>query len=187
MNVAQISSTAALEALNALYNAGTLTIYEGAIPATPETAIGTQIVLAQFTLANPAFSAPTFANSEELATASFANSGVTPTTSGTACFARAVANGATLADYTVAANWQPSTAVVVGQYVINGAGTYVCVTGGTAAASGGPTGSGATIQDGSAVWSFRNSGTADIVMATTSVLAAIPLSITSLTHAMPAA
>ncbi|MGH7104837.1 MAG: hypothetical protein ACREFJ_20870 [Acetobacteraceae bacterium] len=186
MNVAQVSATAALAALNALYNDGTLTFYQGAIPATPETAIGTQSGLAQFALANPAFSAPTFANAEELATASFANSSVTPTANGTACFARAVSNGATLADYTVAANWQPSTAVIVGQYVINGANTYVCVGGGTTAASGGPTGSGVTIQDGNAVWSFRNSGSADIVMATTSVLTAIPLSMTGLTHAMPA-
>lgn len=187
MNVAQVSAAAAIGALNALYNSGSLTFFQGVLPSSPETAIGTQTALAQFQFANPAFSTPAFANLQEVATASFTSASITPTTNGTACFARAVAGGATLADYTVAAIWQPGTAVIVGQYVTNDASTYVCVAAGTTAATGGPTGSGPTIQDGTAVWSYNNSGSADIVMATTSVMAPIPLSMTGLTHALPAA
>jgi len=51
--------------------------------------------------------------------------------------------------------WQPSHAYSVGDKVINdGTRIYQCVTAGTSAASGGPTGTGVGITDGTCVWDF---------------------------------
>lgn len=50
--------------------------------------------------------------------------------------------------------WVASVAVVKDQVVSNGIHTYFCTTAGTPAGSGGPTGTGTGITDGSAVWSF---------------------------------
>jgi hypothetical protein len=188
MNVAQTAASTALSAFDALYSAGTLTLYQGAIPASPETLIGSQIALAKFTFASPAFSAPSYTSLQEVASASFASTSVTPSANGTACFARAVAgtSGTVLADYTVGAAWQPGTAVMVGQYAINNGNTYVCQTAGTTAASGGPSGTGTNIADGTAYWSFNNAGSTDIVVSTTTLNTGVSLSVTSLTHALPA-
>lgn len=188
MNVAQSSASTALSALDALYNSGTLTLYQGAIPVTPETPIGTQSALARFTFADPAFAAPIFTSLQEVATASFVSATVTPSANGTACFARAVAStyGTILADYTVGAAWQAGTAVMAGQYVVSNGNTYACQTGGTTAASGGPSGTGTNIADGTAVWNFNNAGSTDIVVSTTTLNTGIPLNVTSLTHALPA-
>lgn len=55
--------------------------------------------------------------------------------------------------YTTAS--QVSTvAAAQAMYVINGGNAYKCTTGGTSAASGGPTGTGTAIADGTAVWSY---------------------------------
>lgn len=51
--------------------------------------------------------------------------------------------------------WQASTAYGLRQYAINGANVYECTTAGTSAASGGPTGTGTEITDGTVVWCFR--------------------------------
>jgi len=188
MNVAQSSANAALSALDALYSSGTLILYEGAIPVTPETPIGTQIALAKFTFADPAFAAPIFTSLQEVAAASFVSPSVAPSANGTACFARAVAStyGTVLADYTVGAAWQPGAAVMAGQYAVSNGNTYVCQTAGTTAASGGPSGTGTNIADGTAVWTFNNAGSTDIVISTTTLNTGVPLNVTSLTHALPA-
>jgi hypothetical protein len=57
-------------------------------------------------------------------------------------------------------NWQPSTAYVVGQTVVNDyqAGfprRYTCSVAGTSASSGGPTGTGATAHDGTVTWLYK--------------------------------
>lgn len=52
-------------------------------------------------------------------------------------------------------NWAATTAYTVGALVLNDSGkTYVCVTAGTSAGSGGPTGTGSGITDGTVVWNF---------------------------------
>jgi hypothetical protein len=54
-----------------------------------------------------------------------------------------------------AKQWQPNTSYSSGyggQYVINGNVIYVCVQSGTSGASGGPTGVGRTIADGTCLW-----------------------------------
>lgn len=51
--------------------------------------------------------------------------------------------------------WQAGTAVVKHGYCVNDSGkTYKCITAGTTASSGGPTGTGSSITDGSAVWAY---------------------------------
>ena len=50
--------------------------------------------------------------------------------------------------------WLASTAYVVGQVRENGGNIYRCVTAGTSAGSGGPTGTGTAIADGSVVWNY---------------------------------
>ena len=55
---AKISNAAANAAANAvvdLLNAGKIQIYDGAQPATPDTAVSDQTLLAELTLGNPAF------------------------------------------------------------------------------------------------------------------------------------
>ena len=49
--------------------------------------------------------------------------------------------------------------MIRGEYVVNGGNVYRCVTEGTTAASGGPTGTGTSIADGSAVWTYYGTGT----------------------------
>lgn len=51
--------------------------------------------------------------------------------------------------------WQPSTAYLLRRYVRNGANLYECVTAGTSAASGGPSGTDAEITDGTVTWCWR--------------------------------
>lgn len=50
--------------------------------------------------------------------------------------------------------WQSSTAVALGANCSNGGNVYYCKTAGTTASSGGPTGTGTNITDGTAVWSY---------------------------------
>lgn len=62
------------------------------------------------------------------------------------------------------AAWTISTAYVVGNRVLNDSGkSYVCVTAGTSAGSGGPTGTGVAITDGSAVWDYVAGGSAKLI------------------------
>lgn len=51
--------------------------------------------------------------------------------------------------------WQPLTAYLLRRYVRNGANLYECVTAGTSASSGGPTGTAAEITDGTVTWCWR--------------------------------
>jgi hypothetical protein len=50
--------------------------------------------------------------------------------------------------------WQASTAYSIGHRVVNGSNVYVCVTNGTSNSSGGPTGTGTNISDGTAAWDY---------------------------------
>ena len=63
-----------------------------------------------------------------------------------------------LYNQTVPANWAALTAYTPGNIVTNGGKQYVCTTGGTSAASGGPTGTGTGIADDTVVWDFLGSG-----------------------------
>lgn len=52
-------------------------------------------------------------------------------------------------------SWQASTAYRLREFVTNGANLYECVTAGTSASSGGPTGTDNAITDGTVTWSWR--------------------------------
>lgn len=68
----------------------------------------------------------------------------------------------------VTETWQASTPYVVGQQVNNDTGkAYKCTTAGTSASSGGPTGTGSGISDGTAVWDYV--GTNDMTMDNTKI------------------
>ena len=55
--------------------------------------------------------------------------------------------------------WMAATRVVRGDYVVNAGRVYKCVTEGLTAASGGPTGTGTGIADGTATWNHYGEGT----------------------------
>ena len=50
--------------------------------------------------------------------------------------------------------WAASTSYAVGAYVNNGGKSYIATTAGTSASSGGPSGTGTSITDGSVVWDY---------------------------------
>jgi hypothetical protein len=105
MNLATAAASAALSAVNTLLNGGSLIIYSGTMPATPETALSGNTALATFTFSASAFGSNSFSGGNEQATASFTASSVTPSANGTATFARALQSNGTsvVADYTVTA------------------------------------------------------------------------------------
>lgn len=69
--------------------------------------------------------------------------------------------------FAVGQTWQASTAYALTQQVNNGGNVYKCTTAGTSASSGGPTGTGSGITDGTAVWAYVEP--ADLTMDNTSV------------------
>jgi hypothetical protein len=74
------------DALAALFNGGKLRIYDGAQPATADTALGAQVKLAELTFANPAFAAA----AAGLLTANAITTDVDAAATGTASWFRAV-------------------------------------------------------------------------------------------------
>lgn len=73
--------------------------------------------------------------------------------------------------------WAASKAYVVGQQVSLNGNVYRCTTAGTSASSGGPSGTGTGITDGSAVWSYL--GATEMVLDNTNIAAGQSVSITS--------
>jgi hypothetical protein len=105
MNLATVAAAAAVDAVKALFNNGTLVVYSGAQPATPETALSGNTALATWTFSATAFGSDSFTGGNEQATASFVSSTVTPSANGTATFARLFETGGTtvVTDITVTA------------------------------------------------------------------------------------
>lgn len=58
--------------------------------------------------------------------------------------------------------WVGSTAYKVGTFVKNGGNLYICNVAGTSAASGGPTGTGTAITDGTVTWKYVSSTNANL-------------------------
>jgi len=89
----QLSATAAAvaaDAVCALLNGGTLRLYDGTQPATADTAITTQALLAEMTFANPAFAAAVAG----VATAHAITADADANASGTSTWFRALTSGA---------------------------------------------------------------------------------------------
>jgi hypothetical protein len=61
-----------------------------------------------------------------------------------------------------AAAWLPTTAYSATNLVINGGLVYTCTVGGTSASSGGPTGTGSGITDGTVTWNFLGTAFATV-------------------------
>ena len=61
--------------------------------------------------------------------------------------------------------WVGTTAYTVGALRANGGNVYLCITAGTSAASGGPTGTGTDITDGTAHWRYIAAGSAAVAVA----------------------
>lgn len=77
----------------------------------------------------------------------------------------------TTADATLAAltAWASTTAYVLGDRRSNGGNSYVCITAGTSAGSGGPTTTAADITDGTVHWRYLGAGTAAVDVTAQSV------------------
>jgi len=75
--------------------------------------------------------------------------------------------------------WQASVAYALGQQVNNGGNVYKATTAGTSASSGGPSGTGTGISDGTVVWAYV--GAADLVMNNTNIAVNQPVSIDTYT------
>jgi hypothetical protein len=80
----------------------------------------------------------------------------------------------------VAMDWEVSTVYEVGDQVDNNSLTYTCTTGGTSASSGGPTGTGTGITDGSCVWSYL--GVTDMVLQNVNLASGQQVTITTFTR-----
>ena len=59
--------------------------------------------------------------------------------------------------------WQAQTTYLAGNQVVNGGNVYTCATGGVSAVSGGPTGTGAGIADGTATWNYVGASSATVI------------------------
>lgn len=122
-------------------------MYNNPQPATPETALaGTNTALCTFTFSATAFGAPNFSSPNDAATASFSATSVTPGANGTVTFARA-----TLTSVAWTANATYASLFTV---AVNSGNFYVLTKSGTAAASGGPSGTGNAVADNSCQWSY---------------------------------
>lgn len=184
MNLAQnTAGTQATSLVGAFTNSSILKFYNGTIPATPETAIGAQTLLATVNL--PASSA--FSQSNGVMTAA-AITGVTVSSTGMANFVRWLKSDGTtvIADMYVGAStglsaWATNTAYTAGDFKTANGNTYRCRTSGTSATTGsGPALTDMNIGDGTAAWDY-----VDCLIATTSLVSGATLNITSFLNTVP--
>src|SRR5688500_17721187 len=115
MRVSTASRNSMIDVWTALLDGGTLRIYDGTRPATPEPAVSTQTLLAELTFHATAFVAASSAS----ATANAITSDGSANATGTASCARVLASGGTaVGDLTVTATGgggdltSPTTAIV---------------------------------------------------------------------------
>lgn len=187
MNTSQNTASVALAAACALSNGGTLVLLNGTMPATPETALSGNTTLATLNYSATAYGAPTYVSPNMVATASFTGN-ANPAANGGCTFCRGYkSDGTTVTDdYTVGSAWIADNVTAVGQYCTNGGNTYICTTAGTSAASGGPTGTGTGIADGTVVWNYVGAGQLfDVLMGNCNIQVGTAISATQ-TMKMPA-
>ena len=116
MNLSQLVAAEGLNAITANLNGGSMTIYSGTQPASPETALSGNTALVAATFSGAAFNAPAFSNSKMTSSGSFTSGSYAPTASGTATFARcATSGGVAVADLTVGTS---GTDVIIGNTAI---------------------------------------------------------------------
>jgi hypothetical protein len=192
MNLATVPAVNALNAITALLGGGTLNMYAGTQPASPETALAnSNTLLASFTFAKPAFTSAQQSSSIEEQSAVFQPASVQPSANGTVTFARA--SMATSA-------WAAGTLYNAGQIVSANSKLFYCLASGNSSAQfPGPNSTSASIQDGSVYWQFLGDATAiivadftvgtsgaDIIVANTSFSTANAVTITDFILTIPA-
>lgn len=187
LKISYVAANAQAAAVSALVSGGTLIIYSGTQPATPETTIGNSIALATFALASPAFAAPVSGQitlnpitpASIVATANatwyriYQSDGVTPVFDG---------NIGTI----VGGAWAESTTYAINSTVSANGNAYQCMTAGTSASSGtGPGGIGANIVDGTAAWTYLSIANGDINFSSTAFTTGSTVALSSYTFLAP--
>ncbi len=187
MNLSVTAGTNALTALFTLLNGGTLNLYTGPPPATVGTALSGNTLIGTVDIAATALSGSITASGDNVVgTLAFAASTFTTVAAGTITFGRALTStAAATQDLGASSIWLASTAVVLNQMASNGGNLYICTTAGTTAASGGPTGTGSGITDGTAVWAYVQPGTASITLNNVAVTNNLTVTIGSSTISLP--
>ena len=99
MKLTTTAADAMLNALTALCNTGLLRIYSGTEPATANTALSGNTLLAELTLSATAFGAPAASGSDRVATANAITADSSADNSGTASFFRLFQSGGTIVVY----------------------------------------------------------------------------------------
>ena len=173
------------DAVTARANSGRLRIYSGAIPADANTALSGQITNATLTFGATAFGA----SNNGVSTANAITSDTNAAAAGRPAFARVLETDAITVVWQMfaAVPWAASTAYAVNDNVVNGGNQYRCTTAGTSAASGGPSTTGGSITDGTAVWAYV--GAAELVLTPsggTQIAAGSTVSVSSLTYTQSA-
>jgi hypothetical protein len=161
---------------------GSLRLYSGTPPADANAALSGNTLLATLPMSATAFGAAVAG----VATANALTAAVAPAT-GRPTFCRIIESDGTTVVVQLRAVlvWLASTAFSVGDRVSNGANTYVATTAGTSAASGGPTGTGTGIADGSVVWAFEGINEA-VLAGASQILSGANVSMSSVTYTQPA-
>lgn len=149
---------ARLDAISSTWGASPkLRLYAGTPPANAAAALSSNGLLAEVTAA-PAAAAN---GTKDMIGGAKSTTGAAAAGSGTyATFYRVYDSAGTNSHEQglVAQTWAASTPFAVGVQVGNGGNVYRCTTAGTSASSGGPTGTGASITDGTATWAYVGTG-----------------------------
>src|SRR5690242_4343546 len=126
MKLSEASGNAALAAILAEHNSGTLVVYSGTQPANPQTALSGNTVLVTGTYAATAFGSQSVSGGFTQASASFTAASYAPAATGTAAWARAYKSDGTtaIADYTVGTT---GTDIIIGNTSVQ-TGTNVAFT-----------------------------------------------------------
>lgn len=153
-----------------------LMMYTGSMPANcAASTTGTKVV--EFDLASD-WAAAASAGAKSLSSTPISASAAA---SGTPGYFRLFASDGTTchAQGLTAQPWAASTAWVLNQQVVNNGLVYRCSTAGTSASSGGPTGTGSGITDGTAVWLYV--GTGDMTVDNTTIVSGQAVNVTGFT------
>ena len=183
MNISAAAGTSALTQLFTALNGGTLNLYTGVPPANVAATLSGNTLIGTADLAATALSGSITASGDTVVgTLAFTSNTFSTVAAGTITFARALSSAsAAVNDFGASSAWLANTGVVLNQMASNGGNVYICTTAGTTAASGGPTGTGSGITDGTAVWAYVQPGTASVTLNNVAVTQSLSVLISSAT------
>lgn len=186
LHVSYAAANAQASALAALAAGGTMVVYSGAQPPTPETLPGASVLLATFALGSPAFGAPISGQLTLItpAPATIAATGVA------SWFRMSSADDTALFDGNIGTvvngAWTANTSFPLGYIASANGNAYICSTPGLSAATGsGPSGTTGAIADGSVVWSYLSAAGGDINFSSVSLVVGNTLALSSYTYQVP--